>query len=507
MAHITLVRPPLLVSKNTLQGPITPPIGLAYLASNLIASGHVVTVVDAVGEAPDKVSPLFNDTMLGSGLLIHEIMDKIPRNTDLIGVSGMFSGEWPYVRQMIKAIKKATPSIPVIGGGEHFTAVPEFIMETCPEIEYCVLGEGEETLVELADRFATPEKLVNVAGLAIRNNGKVIRTPPRDRIRQIDEISPPAWDLVPIENYLIRELGFGVNRGRSMPLLATRGCPYTCVFCSSPFMWGTRWLARKPELVLDEIEFYLNEYDATNIDFYDLTAIIKREWIKAFCQLILERGLKFTWQLPSGTRSEAIDEEVSGLLYASGCRNLSYAPESGSPRTLRRIKKKVKLERMLASMQGAVHNNLNIKANIIVGFPGETRREILETIWFLVKMAWVGVHDITISMYSPYPGAELFVEMKKRGKLTEFSDEYFFSLNSYSDVTMTTSWSDNVTSRELAFLRILSLAIFYGTQYSIRPWRVIRTLYNLFSKRQESRLEKSLHDYTRRILKKVVSAT
>ena len=81
-----------------------------------------------------------------------------------------------------------------------------------------------------------------------------------------------------------------------------------------------------PEKVLDEIQAYQERYGATNFDFYDLTAIVKRSWIIEFTQLILERKMKFTWQLPSGTRSEAIDDEVSRLLYESGCRNMSYAP-------------------------------------------------------------------------------------------------------------------------------------------------------------------------------------
>src|SRR6476620_3967712 len=124
-----------------------------------------------------------------------------------------------------------------------------------------------------------------------------------------------------------------------MPMIATRGCPYQCTFCSNPEMWTTRWYAREPGKVLDEIQLYMDKYAATNFDFYDLTAIVKRSWIIQFTNEILTRKMKFTWQLPSGTRSEAIDDEVSRLLYASVCWNMSSAPESGSPEVLKRIKK------------------------------------------------------------------------------------------------------------------------------------------------------------------------
>ncbi len=113
-------------------------------------------------------------------------------------------------------------------------------------------------------------------------------------------------------------------------------------------MWTTRYTTRAPALVVDEIEDYVRRYRVENIDFYDLTAIVKRDWILEFCRLLDARGLRITWQLPSGTRSEALDEPVLRAMYRSGCRNVSYAPESGSERTLEAIKKKVKLDRLEA---------------------------------------------------------------------------------------------------------------------------------------------------------------
>ena len=98
-----------------------------------------------------------------------------------------------------------------------------------------------------------------------------------------------------------------------MPVMASRGCPYQCTFCSNPAMWTTRWIPRDPDLLLDEMQFYQKNYGAENFDFYDLTAIVKKSWIIDFCNKIEEREMKFTWQLPSGTRTEAIDGEVARL--------------------------------------------------------------------------------------------------------------------------------------------------------------------------------------------------
>ena len=189
-----------------------------------------------------------------------------------------------------------------------------------------------------------------------------------------------------------------------MPILASRGCPYQCTFCSSPLMWTTRWSARKPEAVLAEMKDYMRRYRVTNFDFYDLTAIVKRSWIVDFCRLLIAEGLDITWQLPTGTRSEAIDEEVARLLHASGCRIISYAPESGSRAELARIKKKVDPDRMIASMRGARRAGLTIKTNFVFGFPGSTWRDVRHSFAFLARLAVIGVDDVNVVSVLALPG-------------------------------------------------------------------------------------------------------
>ena len=263
-------------------------------------------------------------------------------------------------------------------------------------------------------------------------------------------------------------------------------------------MWTTRWVARDPQLVVDEIETYVRDYGATNIDFYDLTAVVRKDWIIDFCKTLLERGLNITWQLPSGTRSEALDDEVVPLLYASGCRNMSYAPESGSERVLKRIKKKVNLDRMIASMRGARRHGLNIKANIIFGFPGEGHGDIWRSYRFIARMAINGVNDLSIWTYSPYPGTELFAELRAAGKIGPFDDEYFASLLSYADLKNVVSWDDDLSARSLKYYRIAGMLLFYFTSYLSNPLRLWRTLRNLMADRHESRMEMTLAIFLRR---------
>ncbi|WP_204105258.1 MULTISPECIES: radical SAM protein [Spirulina sp. CCY15215] len=498
MSHITLVRPPALISRHSGTGSLTPPIGLAYLASSLIEAGHLVTTIDALGEAPFQRTSLFDNEIVATGLLKDEIVERVPPHTDLIGVSCMFSQDWPYIRQLIESLKERFPQVPILTGGEHITALPEFTLENCSAVEYCVLGEGEETLVEVVDRLANLSTMKEVNGLVLRQDGKILRTPPRGRIKAIDDIPLPAWHLLPLETYLNNNLSSGINRGRSMSMIATRGCPHRCTFCSNPTMWTTKWIPRQPELVLDEIELYLKKYNVTNVDFYDLTAIVQKKWVVKFCQLIKERNLHFTWQLPSGTRTEAIDKEVCQLLYETGCYNLTFAPETGSSKTLKEIKKGVRIDRMLNSMKAAIESGLITKFNIVIGFPNETRYDVWQTIWFLVKIAWSGVYDVSISVFTPYPGSELFQELREENKIPEISDDYFLSLHSLVDPTRTVSWCKKISTEELHLLRILAHLIFFGTQYILRPWRFVHLLSNLISKHEDSRLDKCLQDYVRR---------
>ena len=126
--------------------------------------------------------------------------------------------------------------------------------------------------------------------------------------------------------------------------------------------------------------------------------------------------MTFTWQLPSGTHSEAIDSEVATLLYKSGCRNMSYSPESGSIGVLERIKKKISLDSVISSIDASFMNNMNIKTNIIFGFPEETLQEIFESYRSIIRMAIAGAYDISIWAFSPYPGSELFNHISATGK-------------------------------------------------------------------------------------------
>ena len=481
-SNVVLLRPPIISSMFSFSSPITPPLAIAYLCSSLDANGINTMVVDAVGEAIGQVKIYKDPECRVIGLTNEQIIQKIPDKIEFICISCMFSQEWFYIKKLINQIGNIFTKAIIVVGGEHITAMPEFVLKECSCIDVCAIGEGEKTIVEIVKRFH--EEPGKIKGIYYRGeNENVVFTGIRERIKDLDSIPRPAWNKLPIESYLSSGYGHGINRGRTMPILATRGCPYQCTFCSNKLMWTQRYHVRSVGDVMDEISNYVEKYRIDNIDFYDLTAFVRKMWIVEFCTFYKRRKLSFSWSLPSGTRSEALDDEVTKLIGETNCRYLVYAAESGSERILTYIKKKVKLEKMLISMREAKNNKISLRCNLMIGFPKETNRDVLKTLIFQIKLAFLGVDDCPIYMFSPYPGSELFNYLKISGRIGSLNDEYFRSLLCQMDLTHSKSYCENISSRVLSVYRFVGMSLFYLLSYLLYPSRIFRSIKNIFISR------------------------
>jgi radical SAM superfamily enzyme YgiQ (UPF0313 family) len=477
----------------------SPPLGLAFIAAALKRQGHEIQIIDALAEAPNQYVA-FKDDIVLNGLTENQIAARIAPGTQVIGFSFMFSGNWLHNRVLVNYIGKQFPHVYLIAGGEHLTAAASFCITQTQHLHACIIGEGEETVVELLCALENHTPLEEVNGLVFRNaQNQPQSTPRRMRIRAVEDIAWPSWELFPLDKYKDHSIIYGVDRDvYSIPLSATRGCPYQCTFCSSPQMWGTRYYMRSVQDVANEMQHFYNTFNIRNFDFFDLTAIIKKEWIIAFAKEIISRQLDITWQIPAGTRSEAIDREVAHYLYASGCRNITYAPESGSRETLQLIKKKVKLTAMLQSIRYSSKENMNIKLNVIIGFPGEKHRNIWGTISFLVKASLAGANDMAPSVFSPYPGSALFNKLSAEGKVNMYSDTFFYEII-YVDTFFNNSFYNNEINKNiLRFYQLLYLGIFYGSNYLFHPTRFFKTLRNMVTGRYDSRAEMALGELIKR---------
>ncbi len=472
---ITLINPPGIKSFSGLQMHTpNPPLGLAYIAGTLKAVGLPFRVIDATGEALDEVSPYPDrgDFMV-QGLPLGEVVRRIHPDTRVVGITCMFSTLWPVTNRVAHAVREKFPHVLMVLGGEHGTAVPDHVLGVSP-FDVVVLGEGEETFVELLRAHADGRPLGSVKGIAFREGGGVVKTGLSARRRDVDAIPVPDWASFPIREYIDRHQTNGVNLGRSMPILGTRGCPFQCTFCSNPGMWTQRWIARNPQRLADEMEGYLREYGTTNFDFQDLTAIVKRQWVVDFCRELIARNLGITWQMPIGTRAEVFDAEVADLLYRSGCRALAFAPESGSPEILKIVKKQVDLDHMKDAVRAAVRRGLKLSCFIVIGFPDDTPATLRQSLGLVLTLARLGVHDIAVSKFVPYPGSELFRRLQREGKI-ELDDAFFVSpMDFYT--AKAPSYADRVSTRRLYWTMLSMFASFYVLSFCLRPWRVVRAL-------------------------------
>src|SRR5262249_51150335 len=187
-----------------------------------------------------------------------------------------------------------------------------------------------------------------------------------------------------------------------------------------------------------------------------------------------------------------IDEEVTRLLYESGCRYVNYAPESGSEEILDRIKKRISKPKMLQSMGWAVRNRINVKANIILGFPGERLRHVWQTYRFIIAMSLAGIQDISVFPFSPYPGSELFEFVRKRGDVV-INDQYFLSLAQYTDPRYTKSYCEHLSPSTLRLLCLVGMGLFYLVNYLRHPGRFLQLIRNVFFRKDpKTKLETAL---------------
>ena len=493
---IILINPPGIkaIKSLGLNSP-NPPIGLAYIAGVLNKSGYRYKVIDMAGEALNQVYPYEKRTDLFiQGLTIEEALSRIPMDTDIIGISCMFGVQWPIISELTKRIRMNFPAVFMVAGGEQVTALPEFSLLDSA-LNAVVMGEGEKIFPVLINAVRQGESLSEIRGIAFQDGttNSIAVHPREDRIKDLDSIPWPDWSSIPIENYIDADLQNGVNRGRSMPIISSRGCPFKCTFCSNSRMWNSKFNARNPYDVVSEMKDYIDRYRIENFNFQDLTAFVEKKKVMILAQEIVRQKLNITWQLPSGTRIERFDDEVAKAVYESGCRNIAFAPESASPEILKSVKKQVNLDHMERAIKIAVANKINLACFIVVGFPSESAETLRLTLKYVRYLARLGVTDIGVSQFVPYPGSELFSELQESG-IIELNNDYLLStMNFY--LKGNHSFARDLSPKEIYRWQLRLLVNFYFTSFLFFPIKTIKNILNaLFFKKEETRYAKFITD-------------
>jgi len=337
---ICLINPPFVLHETLDMPRVFQPMGLAYIAA-VLRNNHSVFVLDAVTEGWENLKKVDGQNYLG--LSIEKIKEKVAEiNPDIVGISSQFSINEKSSIDVAQAVRDINPNIITILGGTHVTVASESILaNTC--VDFAIIGEGEDTILELIQVLEDKEhdRLHLVKGIAYRQKDKILRTPSRDFIDNLDALPFPARDLFPMEKYFAAaKAGRGSRQSytpssRWIDLLTSRGCPYNCVFCSIHLSMGRKFRFRSPGNIIKEIEQAIKQYKIRHVNFEDDNISLDRKRFGQICDLIIERKLNITWSLPNGLRVENIDEEIVKKMKKSGCYRVFVAPESGVQRVVK----------------------------------------------------------------------------------------------------------------------------------------------------------------------------
>jgi len=462
-----------------LQSP-TPSIGLAYLGALLKKYNYSYTAIDACGLAMDRLSPYRNQQdLVIQGLSNSDIVKKVPDDTKIVGFSCLFSHCYPLVKDIFNAVKKKIPNAVFVIGGEHPTSMPGYVLKD--GFDVVIAGEGEETFLELVTKIVNSQSWKSIHGIVyLDHENNLVKTPFRRRITEIEDIPYPDWDNWCIEEYISNQQTSGINLGRTMPILGSRGCPYACTFCSNEGMWTRRYIMRNPKSIVDEMAYYQSKYNISNFAFMDSTFIINKKKTLRFANELIHRKLDITYQLPAGTRCEPFDEELTIALEKSGLKNFALAPESGSTQVLKTIKKQINLETFYKVVRLVLKTDMTVACFIVIGFPYDNTKTLKSSLRLVRKLALMGVHDITVSQFTPYPGSIEFEKLIANGGISDKLEELDDIVDFYS--LSEKSYCEEVPSKKLYRWMLWLYLNFYVISFIMRPWRVMYNFWTYFTK-------------------------
>jgi anaerobic magnesium-protoporphyrin IX monomethyl ester cyclase len=413
---VTLLNPPYPIGSH-LHPPFLP-LGLGYLAAVLEKNNYEVDVIDCQALR----------------LSYEEFKSEISkRQPTVVGITST-TLTYKSALQIAKIAKEVHPNCITILGGSHVTFWDDKALQECPQLDIVVRKEGENTLLELVQRLEADEDYYDVLGTTCRKDGEIVRNPDRPYIENLDELPFPALYLWPIDR--LRKYGEVI-----FPLTTSRGCVYWCNFCTAVRMFGRKYRMRSPKNVVEELELLRKNFGADHFTFYDDAFTVDKSRTEELCQEIINRKMKIRWNCE--TRVDMVTKELLAKMKAAGCTDVWFGVESGSQRVLAAMDKGILIEQTVRAFKWAKEVGLMTVANVILGFPTETRETAWETVKFVESL---DPDDVGYYIATPYPGTPMYEQVKANGslKITDF-DKY--------DTATPTFEIPNLSAEELRDIR------------------------------------------------------
>ena len=388
MTDIVLVNPPL--SLGDLYGNLAeggselPPLGLCSLAAVVREAGFSVRIVDAMAL---RLTP-------------EQTVERIREfETNLVGITSttMSVANAAHVAGLCKQEGMTT-----LLGGPHLTAVPEETFRRHPEFDIGVLGEGENTLSEVIDRWKREGDLAEVKGLLLRSNGDLITTPPRPFIEKLDDLPLPAWDLLPDLATYYQPAVDSLYRFPASSLVTSRGCPAKCVFCDRS-VFGRRPRGFSADYMIRMVKTLRNQFGIRDLFIHDDNFLVFFRRTREFCERIISEKIDITWSCLG--RTDQVDWSVLPMLKKAGCWQINYGIESGSQEILDLIGKGTTLEEIEEAIRKTKEAGIRVKGLFMIGNFGETPETIADTYRLIRKL---DLDDFHMTCFTPLPGSEAF---------------------------------------------------------------------------------------------------
>jgi len=415
-----------------------PPLGLLSIATILQNEGHEIRVY----------SPEDNDDSF-----INEVRNDKP---ELIGFS-ITTAQYRRVADIIAKLKQAGVKTLMCAGGPHVSALPEETIENLG-IDFAVFGEGEITTSKVVERLSDGKSLEGVEGVAFKANGEVIINAPRELVPDLDTIPFVNREFIDYERCLRPP---GIIRGyptrRSAAIMSGRGCAYDCLFCNSELMFKRKIRKRSVENVIDEIKMLTDKYKLDAIFFPDEAFTVKKDWVFDFCEKLKKEDLKLKWACQM--RVHPIDEEVLKVLKSAGCVQVEFGVESGSPKVIEILRKKITPEQVEHAFSLAKKVGLRRLATFMLGNPKEEWEDLKMTESLAKKIR----PDYVSFFYTvPYPGTKLYdmaIENRWIEHDPDFKHEWFIRQTQYPIMEI------NISRQELCDFRSKLQNAFFFSNY------------------------------------------
>lgn len=398
-------------------------LGLSYITSFVRQRGHTVVPIDSLydtEQTPVEIVPVeFKyQKAFRIGQAYDVIANQIPPDTDLVGIAGPTSNHAQIIRELAPVIKKKYPYMKILIGGPYPSALPEDVPTL--NVDYGIDGEPEIVL----DKFLAGAVPAEINGL-IYNDGKEWKFNGKaDLPTELDSIPFPARDVFHCNEILDRQGVARIRQGteivtqkaRGVPMILSRGCPYSCGFCSISLMNSRKWRYRSPENVIAEMIELRDRYNVEEVALLDDHLIGNRERLMKILDLMIEKKVGLKWQLPNGVRVDYLDRELLQKMKDSGCNSLVLGIQHGSQEMINIMNTKLDLKKvdMVAGDAHAV--GLPLAAFLIVGYPGETRKHFIESLKFCKKIGRkYDISDWRINVARAYPKTALDQLCREKG--------------------------------------------------------------------------------------------